>query len=65
MGEGRNPTVDHLRRLGETAALKKTRVNEIIDQTREAVRDWPDLAEAHGVTRTNIKLIGERLDRFK
>ena len=65
MGEGRNPTVDHLRQLGETAGLKKALVNEIIDQTRAAVRDWPDLAEAHGVTRTNIKLISERLERFK
>jgi len=65
MGEGRNPTADHLRRLGETAALKKTLVNEIIDQTREAVSDWSELAAAHGVTTTSSKLIGERLARFK
>jgi len=29
------------------------------------VSDWSELAAAHGVTKTNIKLIGERLARFK
>ena len=34
MGEGRNPSVDQLIKLGQKVKLSKNRIAEIIDQTQ-------------------------------
>lgn len=60
MGEGQHPSTEHLIKLGEAAKLKKATVTSVIDQTREALSHWNELAQAHGVTKTYIKLIRER-----
>lgn len=61
MGEGRNPTVDHLIQLGEAAGLNKELVQNIIDATQESLTRWPELARIHGVSQANIKLIAQKI----
>ena len=61
MGEGRNPTVEHLIKLGNEAKIPKTKITEIIEQTRTALAQWEKLAKEHGVSATNIKLINKKI----
>jgi len=61
MGEGRNPTVDHLVKLGLEAKLAKPLIAHIIDQTRSALAAWPELAKHHGVTDLTMQAIAKRL----
>ena len=61
MGEGKNPRTEHLEALGREAKIDQTHVIDIIDQTRTALNSWKTLAAKYGVSKSNIKLIGERL----
>lgn len=61
MGEGQSPSIGHLLKLGEEASLKASKVNKIIEQTKSALGHWEVLADEHGVTKTNIKLIKSRI----
>lgn len=61
MGEGRSPGPEHLRELGKVAGLKKKQVDEILDQTRDALRAWASLASASGVNKATIQLVEKRL----
>jgi len=63
MGEGRNPSVNHLVKLGQKAKIAKTRIAEIIDQTQTALTNWEILAKEYGVSADNIRLIGKRINR--
>jgi serine/threonine-protein kinase HipA len=63
VGEGKNPTVDHLVKLGQKANLTKNRIAEIIDQTHTALASWKTLANEYGVSAANISLIGKRINR--
>ena len=60
MGEGQNPTLDHLIKLGKEASLTKNQIAAIIDQTRYALDQWDTLSKNHGVSNTNIRLIKSR-----
>jgi serine/threonine-protein kinase HipA len=62
MGEGRNPSIDHLIKLGSEAKLKKVRVTEIIEQTKAALTQWERLAKKYGVTPRNINLIAKHVN---
>jgi serine/threonine-protein kinase HipA len=62
MGEGRNPSIDHLVKLGTKAKLTKIRINEIIDQTKTALASWEALASQFGVFEYNIGLIRKRIN---
>ena len=64
MGEGKAPAQDHLRALGERAELKRQKIDEIIEQTREALADWTTLAKEYGVAASNVRLIADRLSRI-
>lgn len=61
MGEGRVPSIEHLVQLGIEANLKRTKIDEIIEQTKEALNKWESLAANYGVTKTNSKLIKSRI----
>lgn len=61
MGEGKAPMLSHLRNLGEFAGLRGERINEIVEQTQEALSNWLRLAREFGVKASNIRLIGERI----
>lgn len=62
LGEGRTPSVQHLRKLGEAAKIPKPRIQEILDQTQSSLTKWPEWATPYGVSASNIRLIGERLN---
>ncbi|NBK24924.1 MAG: type II toxin-antitoxin system HipA family toxin [Spirochaetia bacterium] len=61
MGEGRNPSVEHLIKLGLETKIAKPRIAEIIDQTRSAIGAWPDLARQYGVGQDKALLIAKRI----
>lgn len=61
IGEGKAPDQEHLRALGESADIKKQTVDEIIEQTQEALADWTTLAKEYGVARNNMRLVAGRL----
>ncbi|MEO9476597.1 MAG: type II toxin-antitoxin system HipA family toxin [Cyclobacteriaceae bacterium] len=63
MGEGKHPSKEHLMKLGQVAKLKKTTVTSILEQTQEALKHWHELAQNYAVSKTNIKLIGERINQ--
>lgn len=62
MGEGQNPSVHHLIKLGYEAKLSKARITEIIDQTQTALASWKVLASEYGVSANNIRLINKYLN---
>lgn len=57
MGEGRNPNVPHLRKLGLAAGLSKGFVDDAIGQTQIALAKWDDLARKYNVGKSNSDLI--------
>ena len=63
LGEGENPKTTHLQELGKIANLKTTEIKSIIDQTKNALNNWGNLAINYGVSRTNVKLIGSRISK--
>ena len=62
LGEGKAPQPSDLRKLGETFSIKLETINTIIDQTREALMAWPELAKDYGVSATTRKLISSRIN---
>ncbi|TDS13822.1 type II toxin-antitoxin system HipA family toxin [Sphingobacterium paludis] len=64
MGEGKNPRISHLLKLGDEIKLPKKLIAEIIDQTRAALATWPDLAKLHGVATTNIKIVSRAMQEI-
>jgi len=63
MGEGRNPNISNLVKLGLDAKLSKKLIEEIIDQTKSALVLWTDLAKNHNVTDVNLELIKKAINR--
>lgn len=61
MGQGKAPGAGDLKKLGEAAGLSESYVRAIIDQTRDAVHIWPELAAQYGVTKQQTKLVMQRL----
>jgi len=62
LGEGKNPGLDHLVKLGLEAKLAKNNIDTIIAQTREALSHWRKLAKNHGVSNANIDLIESKIN---
>ena len=61
MGEGRNPSLSHLRALAKEAQIDSARAEDIIHQTFEALSHWEELASQYGVSAANIKLIRSKM----
>lgn len=61
LGEGKNPTRDHLVKLGLDAKLNQIKINAIIEQTTNALGRWRSLANEYGVTQVNIDLIAKNI----
>jgi len=59
MGEGKNPTVEHLLELAKVADLSEKKAQRIIDETIAALMGWKELAKTYGVSKSNIKRIGD------
>lgn len=63
MGEGRKPSHEHLTKLGLTFNLPQQLISEILDQTKEALSKWDNLAREFGVSTVNREFIGSRIGR--
>ncbi|MBN2689623.1 MAG: type II toxin-antitoxin system HipA family toxin [Gammaproteobacteria bacterium] len=61
MGNGRNPSIADLVRLGEDAKFSNAIIVAIIEQTKSALNEWRKLAVEYGVTKENIKTIESKL----
>jgi serine/threonine-protein kinase HipA len=61
LGEGRNPRIEHLTKLGLEAKIPVTRIREMIAQTQMALSKWRLLAKEYGVLRPTIDLIEKKL----
>ena len=64
LGEGKNPSFEHLKALGKRAKLDNKTIEQIIESTQDALGGWKTLARQHNVSRTNIKLIGDAIGRL-
>jgi serine/threonine-protein kinase HipA len=65
MGEGKNPSTTHLKKLGEEAGLSETEISTIIEQTKTSLAGWSGKAKEYGVSKANIDLIGKKMSEFK
>ena len=63
MGEGKNPTIAHLVKLGLDAKLSKPFIEAALEQTKISLRRWRDLSNEHGVSKTNIELIDKSISK--
>ncbi len=63
MGEGRNPTTEHLLALGQVASIPQPLATHIIEETKEALSHWRELASAYGVSTEKIAEIATQLNR--
>ena len=61
MGEGRNPNIQHLIKLGKAANISKDTIDNIINKTRSSLSKWTELAKFYGVNEENIKLISKAI----
>ena len=64
LGEGKDPSSENLRALGERAKLDNKTIAQIIESTRDTLGGWKALARQHNVSRANIKLIGDAIGRL-
>lgn len=61
MGEGKNPTKNHLLKLAGTVGIKQDKASEIIDQVLAATQKWDAFAGKVGVSAIQTNIIGEAL----
>jgi len=61
MGEGKNPRVEHLIKLGLEAKINTIQIDKIIDQTRSALHSWSHQAKQYGVSERMRIMIAKRL----
>lgn len=64
LGEGKDPSSEHLKALGKKANLDDKTIAGIIESTRHALSNWETLARQHRVNKTNIRLVAEAIDRL-
>ncbi|OYW83929.1 MAG: hypothetical protein B7Z22_11680 [Hyphomonas sp. 32-62-5] len=62
-GEGKAPAEAHLLALAKEASIAPKDAKAIIDQTREALGQWTQLAKEHGVAASSVRLIAGRIER--
>lgn len=65
MGEGKNPAISHLIKLGREAKLPENDIEEIIGRTRHALDSWRTLATNHHVLKSNIDLVSKTIGNNK
>lgn len=61
MGEGRNPGVTHLTKLGKAAKLSPDVIADAIERTRHALARWERLAQENGVAKSTIERVQKAL----
>lgn len=63
MGEGKRPTISHLRKLGLEAKLPKKLVEGVIDQTKNALARWEELSKSYDIETSNTQLISRQINQ--
>ncbi len=63
-GEGKNPSEQHLIKLGLGLKLSKHLIETIIGQAKDALNQWRPLAKEFGVSKINIDLIESALKKI-
>jgi serine/threonine-protein kinase HipA len=61
MGEGKRPSKEHLLKLARVGNIKEEKALTIINQVSKAVEKWKAFGENTGVSKLQIKNIGETL----
>lgn len=61
LGEGKNPSLQHLIELANTADINKNEAKEIIARTQSALNQWKNLASNAGVSKHRINDINKFL----
>lgn len=61
MGEGRNPSVEHLFKLAKESSIKKQKAQSILEEIQSSLENWTSLAKKYGVSDVNINLIQSKL----
>jgi serine/threonine-protein kinase HipA len=61
MGEGKNPTKNHLLKLANVGSIKQDKALNIIDRVLQATAKWNKFAAEAGVSKLQTKNIGEAL----
>jgi serine/threonine-protein kinase HipA len=61
MGEGQNPGLEHLVRLGLDAKIDRQKIDGVIEQTHHALSKWKILAKEYGVSQVNIELVNSKI----
>lgn len=64
-GQGKDITIDQLIQLGVSAQLNSNTIKTIIEQTQQALAQWPLLAKQHGVSQDNIDFIEKKHNTAK
>lgn len=64
LGEGKDPSSENLRTLGKRAKIYNKTIAQTIESTRDALGGWKALSRRHNVSRTNIRLVGDAIDRL-
>jgi serine/threonine-protein kinase HipA len=60
-GEAARPGEPEMLRVGASGGIDDRRAREIVDEVREAVREWPRFAEAAGVPRVTMRRIADAI----
>ena len=63
MGEGKSPSIGHLRALGRHAGINETKIEEILGRTRNLLGWWSELARVHGVSPATHDLVHTQIKR--
>ena len=61
-GKADNFSLEDLNLLGDLAGLKKKKIQAVIEQVRQALKNWRGLAEAQEIDPERIEYIGRLLD---
>ncbi len=65
MGEGKNPTLNHLLKLAEISNIKKPQALKIIEEVQQAVSQWDRFAKDSGVSKSSQNMIQLALNEVK
>jgi serine/threonine-protein kinase HipA len=57
LGEGKNPTIEHILKLSEIVSIKPKRAKEIVDEVKAAVSKWGKISDKAGVSKKSSKAI--------
>ena len=60
--EGKSPGTSNLKQLAEKSALDSTLAIQIIEQTKDALSQWPQLSKNFGISKSNILMITKALN---